>query len=211
MRIRSFPYDDFAIDAPAAALTANLRSLFHRRDVSLDSVSMSVRHAGLVTYLDASSAADVVLGVASPAPWTREPGEFAQMEPPIGVHGTIYAAFGDVHAVIVGRPPATMALLELGVSLGRPTSMMQKRNIADPNSHVVRGSRIDAANAERVVRESRARADKAEMGHMLAIVAGWGVLCAAPNLAEAVAHFDTVEVVARAEVARLTGRGGRNG
>ncbi|MFW5743833.1 MAG: class II aldolase/adducin family protein [Spirochaetota bacterium] len=211
MKIKRFPYDDFAIDDPAAALTASLQALFHRRDVKLHSASMSVRHAGAVHYLDRSSAANIVLGLTRPEPWSDEPNEITRLESPAAVHGAIYTMFDDIHAVIVGRPPATMALLELGLSLGRPTSMMQKRNVAAPDSHVVRATRVDTTNAERLVREARSRGDAAEMGHLLVIVPGWGLLCAAPNLAEAVAHFDTVEVTARAETARLASQGGRNG
>lgn len=206
MKTKTYPYDDFALDNPAEALARSFRALYRRRVVSLESVSMSVRWRGRVTYLDAASAANVLLGLVSTTQWPEEVAHAGRTAVPAALHARAYSRYEDVHAVITGSPPAAMALLELGLPLGRPTSMMRKRNVHDPGAHVFPYASLDAVDA--MLSQARATTDAADMGHMLMIVPDWGVVCAAANLAEAVAHFDNVEVVARAEVARLTSRGG---
>jgi ribulose-5-phosphate 4-epimerase/fuculose-1-phosphate aldolase len=60
------------------------------------------------------------------------------------------------------------------------------------------GSLLDAA---------RRKTDAADMAHMLMIVRDRGVICCAPNLPEAIAHFQNIELLARLSVATLTMKG----
>ena len=201
MKTIAFPYGNFVITDPATALARSLRALFLRRVVSLDAVSISLRHGGGIVYVDGPSGAYVLLD-QSPPPSIGAPGRLRAL------HDRTYARFEDIHAIVTGRPPCVMGLLEAGLSLGEPTSMMKRRNIFRPDDHIVPGGSLDDGNVDELLTGARARADGAEMAHMLIVVRGWGVICCAPNLPEAVTHFQNVELSARLEVARLTTAGG---
>jgi ribulose-5-phosphate 4-epimerase/fuculose-1-phosphate aldolase len=185
-------------------VTRSLRALFLRRVVSLDAVSISMRRDGSLTYVDASTAAYVLLGLPPPRQTSVEaPARLRAL------HDRTYARFDDIHAIVTGRPPHVMGLLDAGLSLGEPTSMMKKRNVPRPDDHVVPEGSLDDANLDATLSGARARTDAADMAHMLIVVRGWGVVCCAPNLPEAVTHFQNVELAARLEVARQTTAGDR--
>jgi hypothetical protein len=202
MKIKSFPYDNFALDDPEAALAGSLEALYMGRFLGLDSCALSLRGADGLLYVEGTSAAWMLLGQDETA--RRSVDAESRLR---AVHDAIYAAYADIGAVVSGRPPHAMALLEHGLSLGSPTSMMRKRNVLKPDEHVYDAVSIRKDGLGRLLREARSRADAADMGHMLMIVRETGVICAAPNLPEAVAHYQNVELLARLEVARLTTKG----
>jgi ribulose-5-phosphate 4-epimerase/fuculose-1-phosphate aldolase len=202
MKIKTFPYDNFALDDPRAALVRSLRSLYLGQFLSLDRGAVSLRRDGELLYAEGAAAAWLLLDQEAAA--DQAPADESRFR---ALHEAIYAQYADIGAVVSGWPPHAMALVERGLSLGAPTSMMRKRNVLDPDKHIYPAETALSPNLEGLLAAARAKTDADDMGHMLMVVRGTGVVCGAPNLPEAMAHYQNVELLARLEVARLTTKG----
>lgn len=199
MQIKKHPYNNFGTADPEKTLARSLEALFMGRFLSLDTASISLRKDGHIYYAEGNTCAWLLLDQSDAARKALQHSRYRNW------HDTAYQAYNDIHAVVAGRPPHAMSLLAQGLSLGPSTSMMKKRNVLRADDHVYDRSALDDFPA--LLDAARAKADDADMGHMLMIVRDWGVICCAPNLPEAIAHYQNIELLARLEVARLTMKG----
>jgi len=196
MQIKTFPYDNFATENPERTLADSLRALFMGRFFALDTASLSLRHGGKMIYTEGATSAGILL---DQKPANDAPDKYRHY------HDRIYKRFDDINAVVMASPPEAMTLLEHNQSLGHPTSMMKKRNVFEPDQHVYPSDALE--DFDSLLDAARTKTDAADMAHMLMIVRGWGVICCAPNLPEAIAHFQNIELLARLTVATLTMKG----
>lgn len=190
MQLKTFPYTNFAVDNPEQTMLSGLRELYMQRVVALDSVSISMREDESCIYVDSSTVGEALLH-------NKVIGTSGKGSDLYRIHEQIYEQFADIGAVVTGRSPYTFSLLKAGISLGEPTSMMKKRNTINPDSHILPAESLEEHLLDASLATARDKSDSENMPYMLLIVRNNMMICCAPNLHEALVHFQNIEFAAK--------------
>ena len=189
-----------SLAAAAAEVTpvTIFRRLFENEFVTLEGFAISCRMPGRMRYLDERDAIARLL--ETEAPDAPSPPSDPALH---ALHEGMYTAWPDVQAAVSGISLHLRALMDEGMDLPAPTSMMRKRGVNDLREHLVAPAALAGASLSGTLGSAQAAAVRNGMRHVLLVTTEGRVHVAGPSAAEAMAHFSNVEFAARVECLRL--------
>jgi ribulose-5-phosphate 4-epimerase/fuculose-1-phosphate aldolase len=172
--------------------------LFESELLTLEGFAISCRAPGGMHYLDQTNALASMLA-------QEPPGDLVTPSDPTShaLHRAMYEAWPDVEAVVSGVSLHLRALMDEGMALPAPTSMMIKRGVTDLQDHLVGPEALVAPHLDATLARARAAADGHGMRHVLLVTTAGTVCVAGPSPEETMAHYSNVEFSARVECLRI--------
>ena len=191
--------DGLAVADPAQVTPVVIfRRLFENEFLTLEGFAISCCGPEDMQYLDDTNA------LASMLEDESSDGLFAPSDPTMhALHRAIYEAWPDVEAVVSGPSLHLRALMDEGMALPAPTSMMIKRGVTDLRDHLVGPEALVAPHLDATLARARETAAEHGMKHVLLVATDGTVCVAGPSPEETMAHYSNVEFAARVECIRI--------
>jgi hypothetical protein len=172
--------------------------LYENEFVTLDGLAMSMRGVDGIAWLDETTALRSALLGEAPEP-AAAPSDAAIH----AAHLALHEQAPHIDTVISGWSWHLRALLQEGLALPSPTSMLRNRGVTALGDHLVASHDIDGERLAATIGAAIETARRKEMDHVLVITGEGMVIAAGAPPFAVMAHWHNIEFAARVECLRI--------